>query len=275
MSANDPILRRRTKGWGCLAALALLVSSSVHLSAQGALPVGFAYLRDVDPSIVQDIRYAGADNFIGRRLPGYDGAECILRRDVAAALKQVQSDLAASGLALKVYDCYRPMRATGAMVQWASDGQSAVSTKRFFPRVNKNALFALGYIAAHSQHSTGAAVDLTLIEAASPPPASFDPTARYGPCTGEAAKRAPDNSLDMGTGYDCFDVMSHTGSSAITAEQKQRRAILLTAMASRGFRNYRREWWHFTYSRGGPRSAYDFPVRPRAASLQREQGAGR
>ncbi len=33
----------------------------------------------------------------------------------------------------------------------------------------------------------------------------FDPNARYGPCTAVQAERAPDDSLDMGTGFDCFD----------------------------------------------------------------------
>jgi D-alanyl-D-alanine dipeptidase len=67
----------------------------------------------------------------------------------------------------------------------------------------------------------------------------------------------------MGTGYDCFDVMSHTASGAISAEQRRRRAVLVTAMAARGFRNYRREWWHFTYAKAGPRSAYGFAIRRR------------
>jgi D-alanyl-D-alanine dipeptidase len=108
----------------------ILTLGSLQLSAQGALPAGFAYLRDIDPSIAQDIRYASADNFVGRRLPGDDAAECILRRDVAMALKRVQADLAASGLALKVYDCYRPARAAGAIARWAADGQRASITKR-------------------------------------------------------------------------------------------------------------------------------------------------
>ena len=75
---------------------------------EGTLPDGLVYLRDIDPTIVQDMRYAGSNNFVGRPLDGYEAAECILRRDVAMALAQVQKDLAGSGLGLKVYDCYRP-----------------------------------------------------------------------------------------------------------------------------------------------------------------------
>jgi D-alanyl-D-alanine dipeptidase len=220
------------------------------------------YLRDIDPTIAQDMRYAGSDNFVGRPLPGYDAAECVLRRDAAAALRQVQADLAPSGLALKVYDCYRPERAVRAMAQWAHDGAAGSATKRFYPRLTKDRLFALGYIAPASEHSMGIAVDLTLIETPGAPAAPFDRAARYGPCTGPAAQRAPDNSLDMGTGYDCFDILSHTRSAGIGPDQRQRRNLLLAAMRKRGFRNYHREWWHFSFGRRAWR--HDFQIRARA-----------
>jgi zinc D-Ala-D-Ala dipeptidase len=262
---------RGTRGrtFALRAAVLLLASSLVLPSlAQTAVPSGLIYLRDIDPSIAQDIRYAGSDNFIGRRLPGYDAPECILRRDAAVALKQVQADLAASGLALKVYDCYRPTRAVRAMAHWAGDGRPAGASKRFFPKLPKDMLFALGYIAARSHHSTGIAVDLTLIERSSAAAAVFDPAANYGACTGPARERAPDNSLDMGTGYDCFDALSHTASGAVGAEQRRRRNLLVAAMARRGFRNYHREWWHFSYPGATPLAAYDFPIRPRGVANQ-------
>jgi zinc D-Ala-D-Ala dipeptidase len=256
----------RAMCWHALALSALgLALSFDQVVAQEALPIGFVYLRDVDPTIVQDIRYAGADNFVGRPLPGYAAAQCILRRDVAAALKQVQADLAGSGLALKVYDCYRPGRAVRAMAQWANDGRTGDLSSRFFPRLRKSSLFARGYIAARSAHSTGTAVDLTLIVASSAPAAIFDLAAPYGPCNGPAAKRSPDNSLDMGTGFDCFDVNSHTASAAISAEQRHWRVLLVKAMAKRGFWNYHREWWHFTYTKKGPAAHYDFSISPRPA----------
>jgi D-alanyl-D-alanine dipeptidase len=251
----------RWRAWAVAAPFLLFAVADAI--AQGALPPGFVYLRDVDPTIAQDMRYASADNFVGRSLPGYDAAECVLRRDAALALKQVQADLAPSGLGLKVYDCYRPARAVQAMAQWAGDGKDGGATKRFFPKLQKNSLFALGYISSRSEHSMGIAIDLTLIETSAAPAAPFDRAAAYGPCTGPAAQRAPDNSLDMGTGYDCFDTMSHTASGGIGAEPRRRRSILAAAMSKRGFRNYHREWWHFSYGRPGPR--HDVPIGPRAA----------
>ena len=264
MSRRLCIMLHGAMRWHALAAVALTLALSFDQAvAQATLPVGFVYLRDVDPTIVQDIRYAGVDNFVGRPLPGYAAAECILRRDVAAALKRVQADLAGSGLALKVYDCYRPERAVRAMASWANDGRSGDAGKRFFPRLSKSSLFARGYIAARSAHSTGIAVDLTLIAVSSAAAAIFDMAASYGPCTGPAAKRSPDNSLDMGTGFDCFDVNSHTASAAIDTEQRRWRALLVAVMAKRGFSNYHREWWHFAYANRGSAPHYDFPISPR------------
>jgi zinc D-Ala-D-Ala dipeptidase len=247
----------------CLIAGLIVLLACAQALAQGTLPPGFVYLRDVDPTILQDIRYASYNNFVGRPLNGYAAPECVLRRDVAQALKQVQADLVASHHLLKVYDCYRPTQAVRAMAQWAHDGAPAGPTKRFFPRAPKNALFALGYIASVSRHSTGTAIDLTVVDAPGDPAAPFDPSTQYGACNGPAAERAPDNSLDMGTGYDCLDVMSYTHSPAVSPAQRDRRAVLASAMARRGFANYFREWWHFAYSRAGPIAQYDFPIRPR------------
>jgi D-alanyl-D-alanine dipeptidase len=57
------------------------------------------------PDIVLDMRYATAHNFIGRPIPGYRAAKCLLTQPAAAALALVQSGLRRSGLGLKVYDC--------------------------------------------------------------------------------------------------------------------------------------------------------------------------
>jgi len=244
-----------------IAAAIVLAAMVQDAAAQGALPPGFVHLRAIDPTIAQDIRYAGSDNFVGRPLPGYQAAECILRQDVAAALKRVQADLAASGLSLKVYDCYRPTRAVRAMVAWVNDSRSEAATKRFFPKLAKSSLLRAGYIASRSRHSAGTTIDLTLMKAAAAPAAAFDPAAAYGPCTGPLAQRSPDNAIDMGTSFDCFDAGSYTASAAIGAEQRRWRKVLLTAMRKQGFANYDHEWWHFSYAGSAGAPAYDFPIR--------------
>jgi zinc D-Ala-D-Ala dipeptidase len=67
----------------------------------------------------------------------------------------------------------------------------------------------------------------------------------------------------MGTSFDCFDSASHTASSAVTAEQRRWRNVLVEAMRKQGFANYDREWWHFSYARSGGMAGYDFPIRER------------
>ena len=235
-------------------ATCLLAALPAAAFAQSALPTDFVHLRAVDPGIAQDIRYAGSDNFVGRPLAGYEAAECILRREVAHALARVQADLAASGLGLKVYDCYRPERAVRQMVQWTQDGRAG--SARFHPRVEKSSLLN-GYISQRSLHSTGIAVDLTLVEkAGAQAPAA---AVRDAPCN--ARERSRDGSVDMGTGYDCLDQDSHTRSESADAAQRRWRMMLVAAMEKRGFRNYHREWWHFSFPAAGADAFYDFPIR--------------
>ena len=209
------------------------------------------YLRDVDPTIAQDIRYATKDNFTGFKVPGYLAGECMLLKPVAEALKKAQQTLTERGLSLKVYDCYRPQKAVDAFVAWAKGPEPGV--KRFFPRTPKGELLKKGYIEPVSNHSRGIAVDVTLTIAAAAPAKPFDPLANYGGCISPAAMRAPDNSLDMGTGFDCFDEVAATNSPKAGPPQKKLRGALYEVMAKHGFRNYPGEWWHF--SLGGAEKA--------------------
>jgi zinc D-Ala-D-Ala dipeptidase len=75
--------------------------------------------------------------------------------------------------------------------------------------------------------------------------AAFDPNKAYADCTAPESIRAPEASVDMGTGYDCSDVKAHTAAASITPAQRQWRSTLVAAMARQGFVNYSKEWWHF------------------------------
>jgi zinc D-Ala-D-Ala dipeptidase len=114
-------------------------------------------IRDVNPRIRLDIRYATANNFTGARV--YDEARCFLRPDVAQRLSQVQRDLERQGLGLKVYDCYRPLSVQKKF--WA-----LVPDERYVADPAKG-----------SRHNRGAAVDLTLVDARGrelPMPTGYD-----------------------------------------------------------------------------------------------------
>jgi zinc D-Ala-D-Ala dipeptidase len=237
-----------------LAAIALAAPARAQ-----SLPGGFVYLRDIDPSILQDVRYAGSNNFVGRPLAGYQAAECVVKREVALKLKAIQQELARQKLSLKMMDCYRPVRAVHDMVLWSRNGAEPPAQKRFNPAFRKQDLFRLGYIATYSGHSTGAALDLTLVDLTADNSARFDPDKAYADCTKPADARAPEASIDMGTGYDCTDVMAHTAAKTINPEQRRWRNTLVSAMAKQGFVNYSKEWWHFSLP-GAAGPAYDFPI---------------
>src|ERR1700743_3430434 len=113
--------------------------------AGSALPKGFVYLRDIDPTIVQDIRYAGSHNFVGRPIRGYLGAECILSMSAANALETVQRMLTGKKLSLIVWDCYRPKRAVEDFIQWSRDPARTETKTEFYPRTDKKKLFSLGF----------------------------------------------------------------------------------------------------------------------------------
>jgi D-alanyl-D-alanine dipeptidase len=121
------------------------------------------YLRDVDPTIVQDIRYAGSHNFVGRPIRGYLGAECILSASAANALREAQRMLATRKLSLIVWDCYRPKRAVDDFLQWSRDPARTEMKAKFYPRTDERKLFALGYLATRSAHSRGSTVDLGVV----------------------------------------------------------------------------------------------------------------
>ncbi|MET3838784.1 M15 family metallopeptidase [Bradyrhizobium sp. OAE829] len=247
--------------WHVILAIGLTglgLSGPQTAKAQG-LPGGFVYLRDIDPSIIQDMRYATSNNFVGKPLRGYDAAECVVKREVGLALKNIQQELARQKLSLKMFDCYRPERAVADMVAWSKNGKETQADRRFSPAFRKADLFRLGYIATRSGHSTGAALDLTLVDLTADNSARFDSTKSYADCTAPAEARAPEGSVDMGTGYDCSDVKSHTAAPSITPAQRRSRNTLVAAMARQGFVNYSKEWWHFSLP-GVGRQAYDFPI---------------
>jgi hypothetical protein len=91
-------------------AAALLASVSQMALAQER-PASFVDATSVVPGLVADMRYTGAHNFLGRPIAGYEAPRCLLTKAAAAALAEVAGDIAARGLVLKVFDCYRPARA--------------------------------------------------------------------------------------------------------------------------------------------------------------------
>jgi len=170
-------------------------------------------LQKVDTTIVVDLRYATKNNFTGAVLPGYETNRAYLRAEAAAALAVVQEDLRLQGLGLKIFDAYRPIRASEAMVAWTQ-------------KVNRPDLLRDGYIASRSRHNLGVAVDLTLIT---------------------LATKA---EITMGTPFDNFSTAAHTKNSYGVI--RKNRELLKRVMERQGFVNYEKEWWHYTYTVQNP-----------------------
>lgn len=241
--------------------LALLVG---HPEARKGLPDGFVYLSDVDPSIVQDIRYHGEHNFLGRPVKGYEASECILSIDAAKALKGAQDQLAPAGLGLMVFDCYRPQKAVDDFVAWSAKPADQATKAEFYPRVDKKNFFELGYVAKKSGHSRGSTVDLTVVPRPFVPPTGNTPGQPLVSCYAPLGQRFQDGGLDMGGGFDCMDAISHSLSGAVSPQARANRMLLRQVMEAQGFKPYEYEWWHFTLKNEPfPETAFTFPVSPK------------
>ncbi len=220
--------------------LAVLAAAATAVQAQDgeAPPAGFVRLGEAVPGIVLDVRYHGADNFVGAPVDGYEAPAAILTRPAADALRQVQERLRARGFGLKVFDAYRPQTAVDHFVRWAADPADRRTKAEYYPGVPKSELFSRGYIAEASGHSRGSTVDLTVV-------------------------RLSDGAeLDMGTPFDFFGAESAVDYPGLTGGQRANRRLLADAMQAHGFQPYAEEWWHYTLDdEPYPETYFDFPVR--------------
>ncbi|MDK1703024.1 M15 family metallopeptidase [Serratia rubidaea] len=232
-----------------------------EVTIQSQRPDDFVNVERLIPQIQTDIRYFSANNFVGRRVEGYQEPVCLLTKKTALALKSVVASLISRGLTIKVYDCYRPQEAVNDFVEWAKVLKDTKMRTEFYPSVDKTRLFTDGYIAARSGHSRGSTLDLTIIPLGSKIPAE-DTKRTLENCTKPKLQRSPDNSLDFGTGFDCFSPVSHPDYLAISAQARANRLLLQLLMEHAGFKPLDTEWWHFTLiEESYPNTYFDFPVK--------------
>jgi D-alanyl-D-alanine dipeptidase len=248
---------------GALAALLAVTAApaTARATPEPKAPDDFVALRSVDRTIIEEIRYFTPHTFMGEPVDGYRQPLCILTRPAAEALHKAQRRLLRQGYSLKVYDCYRPQRAVDHFVRWAKDLEDQAMKDEFYPNVDKTRLFEDGYIAEKSGHSRGSTMDLTLVKLPAKPTRPYVPGEPLVPCFAPQGERFPDNSVDMGTGYDCFDTLSHTLDPRIQGQQRANRLLLKDTLEGLGFVNLAEEWWHFTYKPElYPDTYFDFPV---------------
>ena len=208
-----------------------------HYSSEVMDPSGFVLLADYVPNIVQEIRYHSTYNFIGERIDGYEDPCALLTKEAARALKEVSNEMIVQGYRLKVFDAYRPACAVKHFILWGIEDQDIRMKPYFYPELEKQELFAKGYIARQSSHSRGSTVDLTLLDMK----------------TGK--------EVDMGSPFDLFSEISHPDCRDVTEEQYANRMILQKVMVRNGFIPLSCEWWHFTLKNEPyPDTYFGFPV---------------
>lgn len=180
-------------------------------------------VRSLDSTIITEARYATCNNFTGAVLPGYFANRVLLRQEAAQALARVQRRLMSGGMGLKVFDGYRPVRATAGMMQWAE-------------QTGRLQLFADGYISSRSRHNLGLAIDLTLVD-----------------------HSMGGREVDMGTAYDTLNETAHWANA--TGRTLRYRQLLRRVMEEEGFQQYEKEWWHYSFEVAGEAPAFDVEVR--------------
>lgn len=198
----------------------------------------FISVADLCPSIIISADYATTNNFTGQIVPGYTTKKVLLARVAAESLARVQQSALTKKLSLKIFDGYRPVKAVNFFQDWAQLTEDDVERKnRFYPSYNRSELFEHGFIALKSSHSRGCAVDLTLVDLKT------------------------SQELDMGTEFDFFNDLSHTMNPEIKGVQHSNRMLLKELMEREGFRNYSKEWWHFSFKpEPYPDVLFDFDI---------------
>ena len=217
--------------------LAILLFTFNYILFNNNLEDGFVYLKDVDDSIIVDLKYYSSKNFTGRSVEGYHSNNAILTNEAAIALSNVQEDLNKLGYSLILYDAYRPQSAVDFFVQWSKNLNDTINKRIYYPNIKKSELFELGYIAYKSGHSRGSTVDVSLIEIST------------------------NKVLDMGTVFDYFGVESNTFFDELSEDQKANRLLLYKIMSHNGFKNYQKEWWHYTLKNEPFQKYFNFLVK--------------
>ena len=185
------------------------------------LPKGFVYIDEVINDVDIDIRYSNDNNFIGKKINGYNQSVAISTKELALALQEIQNDLKHFGYGVKIFDAYRPQKAVNHFSRWSTN-DDVLMKDLFYPNIEKRDLFKKGYIASRSGHSRGSTIDLTIINLKTK------------------------EELDMGTSYDFFGIESSYDYSGLTYEQNSNRLLLYSVMKKYGFKSLKSEWWHFT-----------------------------
>jgi D-alanyl-D-alanine dipeptidase len=218
----------------------LLITISVFISSctEKSFPDNFGYIDEYVPHAQIEARYATANNFTGKPVPGYKTERLVLTRQALRELVNAEREFRSLGYNVKIFDAYRPKRAVEHFVAWTKDEGDTIAKAIYYPFVDKQDLISKGYIAEQSSHSRGSTIDLTLVDAE----------------TGE--------ELDMGTPWDYFGKESQMDYDGLPKQQHDNRMLLKRVMEKYRFVPLPEEWWHFTLqNEPHPDEYFDFVVK--------------
>ena len=173
---------------------------------------GLVDISELDATICVELKYATADNFVGKNM--YGGLrKAFFRPEIARAIVAVQRELKRidSRYSLVIYDAARPQSAQRTMY----DMVRGTLKQRYVAKPARG-----------GHHNFGIAVDLSILYDGKP--------------------------VDMGSGFDTFTEVSHIDNEVwllrkglITRAAYDNRRLLRRLMRAQGFTTYKREWWHF------------------------------
>jgi len=134
------------KKWiGFWAMMSILTGfTSTPLPGKESMASELVDIQIVIPNIQVELKYATADNFTGQIV--YPFHQCLLLKEAAFQLREVQAELEAMGLGLKVWDGFRPLFA-----QWQF--WELIPDERYVSDPRKG-----------GRHTRGTAIDLTLLK---------------------------------------------------------------------------------------------------------------
>src|SRR5580765_8537814 len=144
----------------CLILVSCAYSQSAPPKEENKREADLIELTKLDKTIKLDIRYATANNFVGRAV--YPEARAFLQRPAAEALVRVHKLLKKDGLGVVIFDGYRP---------WTI-------TKLFWEVVREDQRKYVADPAKGSKHNRGCAVDMSIYDLKTgkeiPMPSGFD-----------------------------------------------------------------------------------------------------
>lgn len=198
----------------------------------------FVMLSDVDPDIMQEIRYDTTYNFMGKQMAGFKAPVALLTKEAADALHEANEKFLRNGYCLRLYNAYCPKQAVDEMYRWSKVADDISKQKYFYPNLtNKESLFREGYLSVNSAFSRGSTVAVTLVSL------------------------SDGKALDMGSSFDYFDEVSLTDTTHISTEQQENRDYLEMIMKKCGFKHSGKVWWQFTLEEEPyPETYFEFPV---------------